>query len=233
MFWWRKKQAAAPKVSSVQAYAAQLGVERRRQARILYPHHNLNLLPSVFFGTRSLRVHDLSVGGACLIDKEDFMGPNAGHDLELRLIWPECERVVRCRMVSRVDTRRHIQFLDLEGERVEAINSAINPGVLGQSMRITQLTSREPRLEARELWTSVNGDALSFADDVHVIAELTFAGQTFRLLKEAWPLDSGNQPASPRDVERMLIFLFNFPRPSESVNTLKQQLQSFYFEGRA
>lgn len=233
MFWRRKKKDNAAIISDVKAYAAQLGIERRRNARILYPpHQNLNLLPGVFFGSRSMRVQDLSVGGVCLIDKDDYLGPNAGQELDLRLIWPECERVVRCRLISRVDHRRHIQFMDLSGERCEAIQAAIKPGMLGQSMRPSHPVGRGIHLEARELWTSGNGDSLTFVEDVHAVAEITLGEATYRLMKDAWPVNSENQPASPREVERILIFLFNFPRPSAAVTELKAQLQSFYFEGR-
>jgi hypothetical protein len=231
MFWRRKKKSATAISSNVKAYASQLGIERRRQARILCPHQNLNILPSFFFGTRSLRVHDISVGGACLIDQEGHMGPSAGQEIELRLIWPECERLVRCRLVSRVDHRRHVQFLDL-GDRREAIEAAIGPGVLGQSMRPSHPAGRDIQLTARELWTSGNGDSLTFVDDVHALADITMAEASFRLMKDAWPMNPSGRPATPREFERILIFLCNFPRPSASVTALKARLQAIFFEGQ-
>ena len=233
MFWRRKKNHTADSVYMVQNYASQLGIERRRNVRIQYPNQNLTSLPSIFFGGRSIRIYDLSAGGVCLIDKEDHLGPLAGQDLELRLIWPECERVVQCRMVSRVDVRRHIQFMDLESERVTAIKTAIAPGVIGQTMKplVHNNKNSVTQLHAKEVWSSTKGDSLSFSQDIHITADLMLDGKSFRFMKDSWPM-TDNRPASPREVESILIFLVNFPRPSPAVAQMQSQLQTLYFEGR-
>jgi len=234
MFWRRKKSTAVDQVYGVQNYAAQLGIERRRNTRILYPHQNLSCLPSIFYGSRSIKIHDISAGGVCLIDKEDHLGPHAGQDLELRLIWPDCERVVKCRMVSRVDVRRHIQFLDLEGDRAEAIKRAIVPGVAGQTMKpLVGETDPSVQLQAREVWNSTQGDTLTFTHDVHVLAEMTVNTKAYRFFRDSWPVDSENKPATSSEVERILIFLVNCPRPSAAIRDLHSLVQSLYFEGRS
>lgn len=232
MFWRRKKNNLALTDMRVQAYAAQLGIERRRNGRILCPGPHLNSLPSVFFGTRSLRVQDISIGGACLIDKEEHMGPDAGIEVELRLIWPECERIVRSRLISRVDVRRHIQFLDMQGDRIEAIRAAIHPGVAGQSMRNVQALSRDVKLDAMELWTSPSGDSITISQDDDTLAEIHLQNQTLRLPKEVWPVNANGRAIEPRELERLLIFVFNIPRPTPALLALRLHLQTLYFEGR-
>lgn len=234
MFWRRKKTETVDTVYSVQSYAAQLGIERRRNTRILYPNQNLSSLPSFFFGGRSLAVHDLSAGGVCLLDKDDHLGPDAGNEIELRLIWPDCERVVRCRLVSCVDVRRHIQFLDLEGERSEAIKRAIVPGVLGQTMKPLMMARENPvQLKAREIWSSTKGDTITFVEDAQMLAEIVLDSRIFRVAKDGWPTTEDGQPASLRDLEAIVLFLINFPKPSPAIQFLRTQIQTLYFEGHA
>ena len=82
------------------------------------------------------------------------------------------------------------------------------------------------------MWSSTKGDSLSFSQDLHVTAELMLDGKFYRFLRDSWPTGQDQKPASPREVERILIFLVNFPRPTVNVSQLQSQLQTLYFEGR-
>lgn len=236
MFKRKKSQSIAENqaISLVQSYAAQLGIERRQSVRVRYPTQYLTSLPSVFFDGHAIRVHDMSVGGTCLIDEDDFLGPNAGIELDLRMIWPDGERTVRARIVSRVHNRRHIQFVNLPQDLIATIKAAIAPGVLGITMKpLVDLGETHLSIHAHEVWTSLNGECLTFLDDVHVAAELYLDGKNFKFLRDAWPVDKENLPASPKEVEHILVFLENIPQPTKALTDLKAQLQTLYFEGRA
>lgn len=230
----RKPTPEQQAISLVQSYANKLGIERRLSVRVRFPTQFLTSLPSVFYGPNAVTVHDLSVGGCCLLDDADHMGPNAGNDIELRMIWPASEKTVRARIVSRVHNRRHIQFLDISPDIVASIRAAIAPGVLG--ITVTPLIDRPPGgipIYAREVWTSLNGECLSLLDDIHVAAELHLDGRDYKFLRNAWPVKADGQPASPLEVENILIFIENISRPSAALKELKAQLQTIYFEGHS
>ncbi len=221
-------------ISLVQNYASKLGIERRQSVRVRYPEPYLTSLPSVFFGEHKIRVNDMSVGGCCLIDEREHLGPNAGVEIELRLIWPDGERAVRARIVAYVHTRRHIQFLDLPPELVQVIKSALAPGVLGLTMKpLLERDHGHLAMHASEVWTSLNGESLSFLDDVHVAAALHLDGRNYRFMRDAWPLTEENKAATPREAESMIVFLENIPQPSPAIRALKSQLLTLYSEGRS
>ncbi len=231
-----KKRISAEEhaISLVQSYASKLGIERRQSVRVRYPEPYLSSLPSVFYGEKKLRVNDMSVGGCCLIDEQEHLGPSAGVEVQLRLIWPEGERVVRARIVAYVHIRRHIQFLDPAPEMVQAIKSALAPGVLGLTMKpLIEREAGQLALHASEVWTSMNGESLVFLDDIHVAAELHLQGHDFRFMRDAWPVTRKNQPATPLETENIIVFLENIPQPSPAILSLKSQLQTLNSEGRS
>lgn len=233
MFWRRKKNSDNDPVYGVQNFAAQLGIERRRNTRILCPSEDLTSLPSVFFGARRLQVHDISVGGLCLKDADNILGPEAGIELELRLMWPGLERMVRSRLVSRVDVRRHVQFLNLDEERAEYIKRSIAPGILGQTMKpVLAGTQSSVKVQAREIWSSIKGDCLTFSASSQDYVELTLSGKTFRILQSSWPVTALGTPAETIEVEEILLFLFNCPRPSPALLDLQAQLRASLVKGR-
>lgn len=226
MFWRRKSEVPKNSVFTVNEHAAKLGIERRLHVRVRYPLRALTTLPQASYQGRTLFVFDISAGGLCLLDPEDHLGPDAGQKVELTLRWPKIERRVSCRLVSRVHDRRHIQFLDLESERAESIKRAIDDGVRGLAMKpvIVPVATRTPALAARELWNSVHGDSLSFFDDIHLLADATVNGKSFRIHKESWPAGAEGKAATVEDVEGLLLFLANLPNPSPAVKNLLSQL---------
>lgn len=219
-------------ISLVQSYAQKLGIERRQSVRVRYPEPYLSRLPSVFFESHKLRVHDMSVGGCCLLDPHEYLGPNAGNDVQLRLIWPEQEKFIRARIVAYVHVRRHIQFLDLQPELVQAIKVALAPGVLGLTMKpLIEPERHHVALHASEVWTSLNGETLAFLDDIHIAADLHLDGKDFRFPRNSWPVTTGNAPVTPLEFENILVFLENVPQPSQTLTNLKNQLHTLYSEG--
>jgi hypothetical protein len=232
MIWRRKKAQPDETVSMVQAYASKLGIERRRTVRIQYPGFSLASLPAIYYGPHLMKVFDLSVGGVGLLDEENRMGSDTGNTIELKLVWPDCTRTVRCKLVARVHDRRHIQFLDLAEERVEALRRAIAPGALGQAMKSVLKTENSAvELAAKEVWSSLSGDSLVLTLDVHKQADLHINGRDFKIMKSAWPLNANGKPASSAEFEEILIFLTNIFHPSTGVSILKSQLQRIYLEG--
>lgn len=207
--------------SPVANLAGKLGVERRYAARIRYPHMDCPILPAMFFENCSLRVQDISVGGCCLIDPNEILGPTIGTDVHLILRWPDGSNSVHGRIVSRVDDKRHIQFLNLPKLRAEELKSAISMGTKAQSVKASlETVDQGPLLQAREIWTSAHTDSVVIEDHVHRLAQITIGGAHYILYKHAWPVKDVSTPLSRFELARLIVFLCNIPQPSELLSAL-------------
>lgn len=226
MFWRRNKNLADEDVSPLHVLASRLGVERRFNPRAKVPENAAFVtLPTALFGDQIIRMRDLSVGGCCLWDNKEVLGPQIGQEIRLSLRWSDSEDQIQARIVSRVDHRRHIQFMDLPAGRQEQIKNLIAPGIAGLDVRPASLPlSDGPVLEAREVWTSLKGDSLTIEDDVHRVASVHIRGHDIFVMKEAWPVVKDKCPASPREFEALLLFLANIPNPSQGIKTLLAKL---------
>jgi hypothetical protein len=226
MFRRRIRGISEKDISPVQSLAARLGVERRYSPRAKFPDQAAFVtMPAILFDNQVIRMRDLSIGGCCLWDHKELLGPSIGQEVVLTLRWSDSEDQIRARIVSRVDHCRHIQFLDLPISRQEQIKVLIAPGIAGLEMRpansgfVDGLT-----VEAQEIWTSLKGDALTIEEDIHRLASAHILGEDIYVLREAWPITKDKSPASPRLFEALLLFLANIPNPSKSVKNLQNGL---------
>ncbi len=229
---WSLRRKQHGSVYQVHEYASQLGVERRKNPRAKYPSQNLSSLPSVFYGSYSVPVQDVSVGGVCLLDVEDRLEQQTGNEVEFRLIWPDGEQIVRSRIVARVNPRVHVQFLNLNPDRAEAISKAIVPGIRGTAMRPVDHPHQRIQLDAEEIYTSVHGDSLVINKAGTIIAGLNLLGREYTITRHFWPKIEKKYYVSPLEFEAILIFMANIPQASERCRELLKRLQSLYFEGR-
>ncbi len=235
MFWRRKKVTLSSEdESSVLTLASKLGVERRRMVRIRYPR-NLNVckLPEVAFLGQPLKIVDISVGGCCLLDPNGFLGSAIGQDIQLEIHWVTGKETIQARIVSRVDHRRHIQFLNLNTNRQTQLKKFMFSGVRGLSMR--QAFGSEvngPDLAAAEIWNSPHGDSLVIEHDVHRLAQVHLFATDFVLFKGAWP-QRVHQPCTKLELEQIILFLVNIPIPSARLKTIVEQLEGLFLEAAA
>ncbi|NJM10178.1 MAG: PilZ domain-containing protein [Bdellovibrionaceae bacterium] len=168
-----------------------------------------------------LKVHDISVGGCCLLDSTEILGPSVGNDVHLVLRWPDGPVSVHGRIVSRVDHKRHIQFLNLPTARMEELKKAIAPAALGFNVRPTMKTVEHgPTIQAREMWSSLQGDTVIIEDHVHRLAHITLNGIQFTLYKHAWPVKDVSTPLTRIELAHLILFLCNIPQPSELLSAL-------------
>ncbi|MBX3022307.1 MAG: PilZ domain-containing protein [Bdellovibrionales bacterium] len=234
MMLWRKKriaQAADERFSSVQALARQLGVQRRMNARILYPRRITGPLPSVSFSGQPIQIADISVGGCCLIDPFEILGKDVGNELTLTLHFGDTQVRVLSRLVGRVEHRRHIQFLNLPQPRLESLRLVIAEAVGGAAMKQNWPSEKNgPQISVREMWSSLIGDSLALTDEVHKTAQLTLNGRTYDLHKNAWPTRAGGERVTRAKFMAMLLFLANIPHPSAGVQILLAELEALALE---
>lgn len=227
---WSKPRNPQPTVE-VQELAKQLGIERRTNVRVRSPLIGTTLLPRFKAAGKILRLQDLSVGGCCLVDEQEILGPNVGSEFELCLEWDHRTANVNSRIVGRVDHKRHIQFLNLPDSWLTQIRKAMESGVRGLNMR-TNLprSSNGPLLEAREIWLSAQGDSLVFHDDILIRAEVTISQNIYRIYIEAWPTTAEGQTLSRDQFEAILLFLANVPQPSQLIKELVHDLERLHAE---
>lgn len=231
--FWRKKNSAAPSIktaSEVFDLACRLGVERRQNVRVKYPNGKLHTLPQIAAGNQPLRVVNISLGGCCLHDPQEYLGPHVGQTAELKLQWPEFSDSLMCKIVARVDHRRHIQFLDFPSIRHSILKTGMEPGVRAQLMRPTTRSVLGPRIHAKELWTSLAGDSIQLFDDVHLAARICLNGNECELFRGAWPTLKSGRTMETFEVEGLLVFLGNVLSPSTALNELLASLEVRYHE---
>ena len=231
MFNRGKGRASTLEQPSIQQLAKKLGIERRLSPRVRYPLTNLELLPSVHSDKFSLRIQDLSMGGCCLIDPKEVLGPSIGNDIRLQIRWENQISDIDARVVSRVDHRRHIQFLNLSNGWQKRIRSTIEPGVRGASLRMAvNATAVGPTLDAKEVWSAATGDCLILCSEVHRRASFNICGGIYNLFYEAWPTNKDGQSINRGEFEALLLFLVNVVQPTQLIKEMIQDLTRMHRE---
>lgn len=234
MFWRKSKpQMNEQHALPVSRLAKRLGVERRYSPRVLCPKIPTALLPMVKFEGHFIQAHNISVGGLCLLDPNGYLGPAIGHDVHLVLHWFDGSAVsVHSRIISRVDHRRHIQFLNLPQERMKLIEQAIQPGVLGEGLRVVYSGDPNgPVMQAREAWSSLKGDTLIIEDDIHRLAQVTMNGEIYTLFKESWP-QKNQKPLTDVEFAALILFLNNIPQPTDLLEAFIAHVEEMALRGK-
>lgn len=233
MFWRKRKPELTEEGPSLQMLATRLGVERRKNLRVRYaPHLAVAKLPEISIEGSFLKIQDISVGGCCLLDPGELLGPSIGQDVELNLHWPSATEITQCRIVSRVDYRRHIQFLNLPRYRRRQLERSMAPGIRGLSLRnhLFGLELGGPALHAAELWSSLLGDSVTLESDVHRIAQIHFENGQYLIYKESWPTKADGKKCSRAEFEQLLLFLSNVPLASQGIRDLLEKLEELLIE---
>jgi hypothetical protein len=225
MFW--RKSKPPEDGSSLLNLASRLGVERRQMVRVRYPIlSKVSELPQIAFKNEIFNILDISVGGCCLFDPRELLGPDIGNDVELTLVWNGKIEAIKARIVSRVDDRRHIQFMNFNAGHVCKLKDAMTFGVRGQSLRPSvPATQTEILIEADEIWTSLHGDSVIFENHVLRLAQIHIAGHQYHIFQQAWPTFANGKPVKALELERLVLFMTNVAQPSPRLKNLNELLQ--------
>jgi hypothetical protein len=218
-------------VSNLFDLVGRLGVERRHAPRIRFPDYECHIHPIIEAGGTKLRIHDISVGGCCLIDPHEILGLEIGNEINLTLHWHDGSETIRARIVARVDDKRHIQFLNLRQERVELLKFLIEPATRGALVHRHAALKSGPALQAREIWSSFQGDSVTVEDHVHRLAQICLFGVEYTLFKSAWPVKEDRIPLTRQEVVSLILFLANVNHPSPLLNELSAHLQNLSLKG--
>jgi len=232
MFWRKRKPQMDSQPTPLVQLAGRLGVERRYAVRIRYPQMDCQILPAIFFQNQPLKVHDISTGGCCLLDAQGLLGASVGNDVHLILRWPDGAASVHGRIVSRVDHKRHIQFLNMPKVRVDQLRQAIHPGSRGLNVRpMMKGVENGPVMQAREMWSSLDGDSVIIEDHVHRLAQIILVGSQYTLYKHAWPVKDVSTPVTRNELAHLILFLCNIPQPSDLMSALVAHVETMAPQG--
>jgi len=234
MFWRKKKPHLEVSPSDLLSLASRLGVERRLNVRVRYPNHvHVCKLPEISFAGHKFQVLDISVGGCCLLDPTEVLGPTIGTNLELELNWTTGSELIDARIASRVDQRRHIQFLNLGEKRQDLLKKYMAYGIRGSALRCHG-TSNDSSLQlmAAELWSSLQGDSIIVERDMHRLAQIKIGDDQFMIFKEAWPARANGQgTCSKIELEQIILFLANIPQISKPLSAMLTSLEDLLWSG--
>jgi len=232
MFWRKRKPQEIPPLQTLVQLASRLGVERRVNVRIRYPACILSKLPEVFFADTKLKIVDISVGGCCLLDPSEVLGPQVGNEIQMNIHWPTGLERVNARIVSRVEHRRHIQFLNLSRSRQNFLTKAMTPGVRAQRVHRHNLPINDAvEIEALEMWSSALGDSVTIENGVHRIAQVQLQNEVFHIFRDAWPQKLPSGKCSKADFEQIILFLCNIPLPSRALEKLRATIEQVWSQG--
>jgi hypothetical protein len=233
MIWRKNKSGMDDAVSTVHTLARELGVERRVNVRVRYPLVTTGPLPAIFVADAPIRVHDISIGGCCLLDVHERLGITAGETIPLELVWSDSDRLlVNSRLVGSVDLRRHMQFLDLPPSRLEALKKAMQAGVEGLGLRIMVNTENSAiPIEALEIYSSLSGDSLVLESDIYRVGSVVRNGQTIVLYRNGRPHYENKKPLTHTDFLELILFIANLPSRSRALDELLLNLENQILKG--
>lgn len=227
MSWLKSFRWKKPQTNEIFGLAAKLGLERRQNVRVRYPSRGAVAgLPTVSYGGIRLKIQDISIGGCCLRDPQEVLGPTIGQDLILTMDWNGVERETQCRIVARIDSRRHIQFLDLDDAERKKIADCLKPGVRGLFLKRAAQPCDSLLLEAAEIWYAISEDSLSLFDHPHLSASVVYEGETYCFYRESMPVreSAKDVPVSDGVYDELVLFLANIPNPSPRLIALLDEV---------
>lgn len=208
--------------------AAAVGIERRQNFRITYaPGGAIGNLPSLTFMGNNLRIENISMGGCCLLDGEEVLGPAVGQDVTLSLHWVKDSQDVRCRIVSRVHQKRHIQFLNLSDRNRERVRHHFEPAYRGSVLRrVDSSSSPNMKLEACEIWVSNMEDAVTLFDHPHLRGSVLYRGVDYFCYRGSIPVFGSNRQriVSEATFENVILMLSNVANASQELKGLLGEL---------
>ena len=224
---FRRRQTQLNQVS-LQDLAGRLGIETRRVLRARYPERLPAGLPRLSYLGHPLRGHDIGVGGCALIDSHHVLSTLAGQEVELELHFADGIDLVQCRVVTLVTDRAHIQFKNLTLARQRDLNALITFANRGAHLRRSPGSSFEgPKLSAREIWSSPQGDALIFESPAEHTAEAhaEILGKHYVFNALTWPSDQRGQVVDREQMHALILYLANVPKPSAAMAKLQLGLE--------
>lgn len=220
--------------SSIQKMAAESGINRRKNARILYPNTNFSAkLPQIIYNSQPEKAVDISLGGVCLLNDKNQFGLEIGETVELAFRWlNEKDMNLNAKIVGQSYNKVHFQFQDLATDIYVKLSINLKSGMVGRKFQQSMLNENVAiQADYTELWVGLNSERLVFYNNETCYAELSYFGTTVRFYKDKKP-EMFNKQGDPMEfggkhLSDSLILLANIPSPSKAVKELISILENF------
>jgi hypothetical protein len=219
-FKWKKP-------NSLMEMASTLGLEKRQNFRIRYPERGaLGDLPAATFAGHALKIQNISVGGCCILDPDEILGPDIGQEITLTFHWEKDSHDIRCRIVSRVDSRRHIMFLNVSEKNQARVRKHLEPAYRGSSLRRVDSGTSKTLIEACEIWVSILEDSVTLFDHPHLLGSILYHGTDYLCYRHSFPVFGNDRKrvVSSEFFETLVLFLANIPNPSPPLQQFLAEL---------
>lgn len=207
--------------------ASMVNLERRQNFRIRYPERGaLGDLPSATFAGHTLKLMNISIGGCCIWDPDELLGPDIGKELTIVFHWKKDSHNVRCRIASRVDGRRHIQFMNISEKLQARVRQYIEPAYRGAALRKLETADSKQTIDACEIWISVMEDSVTLFEHPHLLGSVLYRSTDYLCYRRAFPVYGNDRKrvVAPDFFESMILFLANIPNPSPALSQFLAEL---------
>lgn len=219
---------------SIQKMAAENGINRRKNARIIYPHSNYSAkLPQVIVnGTPEIPV-DISLGGVCVLNDKNQFGLKTGDEIEIAFRWlNEPDQTAKAVVVGQSYNKVHLKFDQLPTEIYVKLSINLKSGMIGRKFQQSFLNENDHiQAEYAELWVGLNNEKLVFFEEDSVSSELSYFGITTHFFNDKKPTVVNKQghsiEFSSGQLSDSIILLTNIPSPSRKVKELLSVLENF------
>ena len=166
------------------------------------------------------------------MDPIQVLGTKIGQEMHLAFKWPDETVQVHCRIVARMNHKQHLKFLNLPKIRTEELRHVLAVGASGLDVRaVMKSVEHGPSMDAREMWSSLQGNNVIIEDHAHRLAQITLNGISFILYKNTWPVKDAATPLNRDELAKLILFLHNIPQPSEALGALIANLETMCSRG--
>lgn len=218
--------------SSIQKMAAESGINRRKNARVLYPASNFSArLPQFFYLGTPQQAIDLSLGGVCLLNSTNQFGTDTGREVTLALSWlGEKRHEIKAKIVGHSFQKAHFQFIDLPTEIYVKMSLNLKSAMIGRKFQKAFLQpNQQLQLEMTELWVGLNGEKIVLGSEPGLVAEVSFSQLQYKFFAhghiQVFSRNGEGLPLSDGLYSDCLILLCNIPHPSKNLTHLIKLLE--------
>lgn len=227
---------------TIQRLAITNAINRRKNTRVKYPHIGpVGRLPTIFFEEKALKIHDVSVGGVCVLDPLEELDLEAGQEFQLTFSWEDCSYDVVATMVRVNLDKKHVKLLNPNPDITVRLQLLLKPGYIGTKFhKVPQIPGSPVQLQALELWVGPTGESLSFIhdpDNPEVLGEMRLFKTDIEFREDSPPVyrSKGRRHEVGQRLDRelikdIIICLANIKNPSQRVIDLIERIEPYLTE---
>ena len=227
--WFKYAKKSPEAQESIASLVSDYKMERRRNARILYPPWgDLDYLPKIFIQGQLATPYDISMGGLGLVPRAS---EDTGATLDVELSWPKESLTLhtRARLIASYKHSLHLQFDNPPLPLKKHLESLLLPSLNGQRFQLVQLKNAPFQCVEEVAWINPQSEIILLQEgfgvfrftlgEIHVEKNIGIFSKTS---KERFPLRNSKKLA------QLLICLNSIPRQTHELYTLQDYIYSYW-----